>query len=171
MSEEPQPGSSGAPEPDTSQAMPADISASAFFLADHAVVENGKLYVNGGFWNQLAAPAFPVTRALSVAAVLRIPWHRHHEGHAFSITFEDADGQELAGKFEGQFRVGTAPNMRVGDYTIMPLAISAANFTLEQPGDYVALLAVDNREAGRWRFRALQAGEPVAGNQAGAQPS
>jgi hypothetical protein len=150
--------------------LPAEIQASAFFLADHAVVENGKLYVNGGFWNQVYSATYPVTRMLSVATVLHIPWHRHHEGHVFAITFEDADGAVLGAKFEGQFRVGTSPNMRVGDFTIMPLAVVGANFVLERPGDYVALLSVDGREVARWRFRAVETGDP-AGSPAGAGPA
>jgi len=152
----------------TEQPMPADIQACAFFLADHAVVENGKLYVNGGFWNQVYSAAYPVARAFGVAAVLHIPWHQHHQGHTFAITFEDADGRALAARFEGQFRVGTAPNMRVGDFTIMPVAALATNFVLERPGDYLALLAVDGRELARWRFRAVVAQEPMPGTQAGA---
>jgi hypothetical protein len=158
-------------QPQAEQPMPSDILAPAFFLADHAVVENGKLYVNGGFWNQIASSAYPVTRAFTVAAVLHIPWHRHHEAHGFKITFEDADGQDLPARFEGQFRVGTAPNMRIGDFTIMPLAVLVTNFVLERPGDYVARLAVDERELARWRFRAVQAREPIPGTQVGAGPA
>jgi hypothetical protein len=149
------------------QALPADIQAAAFFLADHAVVENGKLYVNGGFWNQVHSATYPVARSFSVAAVLHIPWHRHHEGHVFTITFADADGAVLDAKFEGQFRMGTSPTMRVGDFTIMPLAVHAINFVLERPGDYVAAMAVDGRELGRCRFRAGPATEPSTQSGAG----
>ncbi|HET9896042.1 MAG TPA: hypothetical protein VFQ44_14030 [Streptosporangiaceae bacterium] len=152
----------------TEQPMPSDIQACAFFLADHAVVENGKLYVNGGFWNQLYSSAYPVARTFGVAAVLHIPWHQHHKGHAFAVTFEDADGRPLSARFDGQFRVGTAPNMRVGDFTIMPVAAYATNFVLEHPGDYVALLEVDDVALARWRFRAVEAKEPMPGTQAGA---
>lgn len=153
-------------QPIGEQPMLAEIQALAFFLADHAAVENGKLYVNGGFWNQVHSGAYPVARAFGVAAVLHIPWHQHHHEHAFAITFEDADGRPLVGRFDGQFRVGTAPNMRVGDFTIMPVAAHATNFVLERAGDYVAVLEVDGRELARWRFRAVEA--PAPGTQAGA---
>lgn len=152
----------------TDQPMPAEIQACAFFLADHAVVENGKLYVNGGFWNQLYSAAYPVVRTFGVAAVLHIPWREHHKGHEFAVTFEDADGRQLSARFDGQFNVGTAPNMRVGDFTIMPVAAYATNFVLERPGDYVALLEVDGAELSRWRFRAVETKEPTPGTQAGA---
>jgi len=148
--------------------MPEEIQACAFFLADHAVVENGKLYVNGGFWNQVYSATYPVARAFGVAAVLHIPWRQHHQGHGFAVTFEDADGRPLTARFEGQFRVGTAPNMRVGDFTIMPVAAFVTNFVFDRPGDYAALLDVDGVELSRWRFRAVEAPDPAAGTQAGA---
>lgn len=151
----------------TDQPMPAEIQACAFFLADHAVVENGKLYVNGGFWNQLYSATYPVVRTFGVAAVLHIPWHQHHREHAFAVTFEDADGRPLAARFDGQFSVGTAPSMRVGDFTIMPVAAYATNFVLERAGDYLALLEVDGDELSRWRFRAVKAKEPAPGTQSG----
>jgi hypothetical protein len=152
----------------TEQPMPEEIQAFAFFLADHVVVENGKLYVNGGFWNQVYSAEYPVVRAFGLAAVLHIPWRKHHQGHAFTVTFEDADGRPLTARFEGQFRVGTAPNMRVGDFTVMPVAAFVTNFVLDRPGDYAARLEVNGAELARWRFRAIEAPEPVAGTQAGA---
>jgi hypothetical protein len=152
----------------TEQPMPEEIQAFAFFLADHVVVENGKLYVNGGFWNQVYSAEYPVVRAFGLAAVLHIPWRKHHQGHAFTVTFEDADGRPLTARFEGQFRVGTAPNMRVGDFTVMPVAAFVTNFVLDRPGDYSALLEVNGAELARWRFRAIEAPDPVVGTQAGA---
>src|SRR5215472_16139303 len=105
-------------QPIGEQPMPAEIQACAFFLADHAVVENGKLYVNGGFWNQVHSSAYPVARAFGVAAVLHIPWHQHHSEHGFAFTLDAADGRPLAARFYVQSRDDTAPNMRVGDFTI-----------------------------------------------------
>jgi hypothetical protein len=154
-------------DPISDQAMPADIQASAFFLADHVVVENGKLYVNGGFWNQVHSPGYPVSKAFGIAAVLHVPWNRHHEEHAFTITFQDADGGVLPARFDGQFRVGTAPNMRVGDFTIIPIAALATNFVLSQPGDFAALLSVDEVVLARWRFRAVRSSGPTPGTEAG----
>jgi hypothetical protein len=148
--------------------MPEEIQACAFFLADHAVVENGKLYVNGGFWNQVHSMTYPSIRAFGVAAVLHIPWRQHHKAHTFAVTFEDADGGSLPARFDGQFRVGTAPNMRVGDFTIMPIAAFVTNFGLDRPGDYAARLQVNGAELARWRFRAVEAADPTGGTQASA---
>jgi hypothetical protein len=151
--------------------MPDEVQACAFFLADHAVVENGKLYVNGGFWNQVYSLIYPSVRAFGVAAVLHIPWRQHHKAHVFTVTFEDADGGSLPARFDGQFRIGTAPNMPVGDFTIMPIAAFVSNFALDRPGDYSALLHVDGAELARWRFRAVQAPDPIGGTQARADAS
>ena len=57
--------------------------------------------------------------------------------------------------------------MRVGDFTVMPVA-EVTNFVLDHPGDYAALLEVDGTELARWRFRAIEAPDPAAGTQAGA---
>ncbi len=146
--------------------MPEQIQACAFFLSDHAAVENGKLYVNGGFWNQIYSATYPVARSFGVAAVLHIPWRQHHQAHTFAVTFQDADGQDLAARFEGQFSVGTSPTMRVGDFTVLPLAAFVTNFVFDDAGDYAGVLSVDDRELARWRFRAVEAPEPIAGTSA-----
>ena len=57
------------------------------------------------FWNQVYSAEYPVVRAFALAAVLHIPWRKHHQGHGFAVTFEDADEHPSA-RFEGQFRVG-----------------------------------------------------------------
>jgi len=64
------------------------------------------------------------------------------------VTFGDADGGLSAARFDGQFRVGTTPSMRVGDLPIMPSAGFATNFALDQPSDYAARLEVDGARAG-----------------------
>jgi hypothetical protein len=144
-----------------------DLYAVAFFLADHAVVENGKVYTNGAFWNRQALPSFPAVSTFSVVAVLHVPWRAYHQTHKFTVWFEDADARRIAGQLDGEFQVGAAPEMKVGDPTIMPFAATVANFTLERAGDFAAVLAVDGTEIARWSFRATQVfggAEPSAGS-------
>lgn len=136
--------------------MPVDLHAEAFFTADHAVVESGKLYVNGGFWSRLSFPSFPVVHNFAVCVVLHIPWRAHHQRHTFAVSFEDADGQLTSNRVEGQFQTGTAPDMRTGDYSVVPIAIGVNGFVLQRAGDYAAVLQVDQTEINRWRFRAVQ---------------
>jgi len=136
--------------------MPLDLWAEAFFTADHAAVENGKLYVNGGYWTRLNFVSFPAAQNFAVAVVLHIPWRAHRQGHRFAISFEDADGQKVGGRVEGQFQAEPLPDMRMGDFSLAPLAIQVNGFVLQRAGDYSAVLEVDQTEISRWRFRAAQ---------------
>lgn len=140
----------------TDAPLPLDLHAEAFFTADHAVVESGKLYVNGGFWSRLNFPSFPVVHNFAVCVVLHIPWRAHHQNHSFAITFEDADGNMTSNRAEGQFQMGTPPDAKTGDYTIAPIAVTVNGFVLQRPGDYAAVLMIDGTEVSRWRFRAVQ---------------
>lgn len=140
----------------TEQPIPTDLYAEAFFTADHAVVQGGKLYVNGGFWTRLSFPSFPQVFNFSICVVLHIPWRAHHQSHSFAISFEDADGQTTTNQLEGQFQTGTSPDMRPGDFTEVPMAVQINNFVFQRPGDYAAVLQVDRTEIKRWRVRAIQ---------------
>jgi hypothetical protein len=136
--------------------MPLGLRAEAFFTADHAAVESGKLYVSGGFWSRLNFPSFPVIHNFAVCIVLHIPWRAHQQRHTFTVSFEDADGHVTTNRAEGQFQTGTAPDMRTGDYSVAPIAIGVNGFVLQRAGDYAAVLEVDGTEISRWRFRAVQ---------------
>jgi hypothetical protein len=140
----------------TEQPIPTDIYAEAFFPADHAAVENGKLYVNGGFWNRLNFPTYPAVLTFSIVAVIHIPWRAHHQNHTFSISFQDADGQTTPNRLEGKFSTGTSPDMRPGDSTDFKFAVQVSNFVFQRAGDFAAVLQVDGTEIKRWRFRAVQ---------------
>ena len=134
---------------------PTQISCSALFLADHASVESGKLYVNGGYWNRLQFPSFPTYYSFSVAAVLMVPWHDHKQ-HEFSIHFTTADGSRVGGELLGNFSAGTVAGAKEGDPSVFPIAATVGNFLLERPGDYEVVIEVDGQVLDRWSFRAAQ---------------
>jgi hypothetical protein len=134
-----------------------DLYAAAFFVADHAVVESGKVYVNGAFWDRLRFPSFPMVFSFAVVAVLHVPWRAHHQRHNFVIHFMDADAKPLAARVEGGFQVGAAAEMAVGDPSILPFAAVVGNFVFERAGTYTAVLEVDGTEIARWPMRADQA--------------
>jgi hypothetical protein len=136
--------------------LPTHVHPEAFFTADHAVVESGKLYANGAFWNRLNFPSFPVVHNFAVCVILHIPWRAHHERHAFGITFEDGDGKVMPQRLGGYIQTGTAPDMRAGDYSVVPIAMMVNGFVLERPGEYAAVLRIADKESARWRFRATQ---------------
>lgn len=148
-----------------------DIYAAGFLLADHAAVENGKLYVQGGFWNRLRFPTFPAVTHFGVAAVLIVPWRAYHQTHRFSIWFEDPDGNRFGGELEGEFQVGTAPDMKVGDETVMPISAMINNFAIERPSDLAAVLAVDGLELARFKFRAVQVANGLVSQQVPMPPA
>jgi hypothetical protein len=134
-----------------------DFEVLGFFPADHAVAVDGKVYVNGGFWNMLRFPSFPhVAPAFSLVAVLKVPYRAYHQDHKMTLLLEDADGKPLGLRVDGEFRVGTEPHMRVGDPTVMPLAVQVNNLTIETPGDVVMKLEVDGTELARYGVRVVQ---------------
>lgn len=141
-----------------------DLYARAFFLADHAIIESGKVYASGAFWDRLRFPGFPAVVSFGVVAVLNVPWRAHHQPHSFRIWFEDADGGQMAAELGGDFQVGSPPEMRVGEASVIPLAATVGNFTLPRAGGYSAVLSVDGSELARWPFRATQVlGGPTLG--------
>lgn len=145
----------------TSQLRPS-FDAVAFFAADHADAVNGKVYVNGGFWNKLSYPQYPaVVATMSLVAVIRIPFREYQEDHRFLLGMVDADGNALPLKVEGQFRVGASPDLRRGDPTLMPLAIPVSGLRIEAPGDYSFTLSVDGTELARYQVRAIQIATPL----------
>lgn len=145
----------------TEQPIPADVHAEAFFTADHAAVQSGKLYVNGGFWTRLNFASFPAAHSFSICVVLHIPWREHPQNHAFAISFEDADGQPTPYRLEGRYQAGALAGTRPGDFTEVPMALQVANFVFPRPGDYAAVLQVDGKEIRRSRLSAVD----VAGVQ------
>jgi hypothetical protein len=129
-----------------------DLFATAFFLADHATVENGKVYVNGGFWNQVRFPEFPAAATFSIVGVINVPWQAQNEIHRFTVAFADADGNRVNGEFGGEFSIAPSPDAVVGEPFLMPIAATANGFAFPAPMRYSAMLFVDGEEAARWGF-------------------
>jgi hypothetical protein len=131
----------------------------AFFAADHAAVENGKAYINGGFWDRILQVAYPAQISVSLVAVLRVPAEAYLANHKLTVEMEDANRQKLpALKIEGEFRVGASPALEPGEPTIMPVAFPLDGLTIQQAGDYWFVLSVDENELDRFKVRAVQIG-------------
>jgi hypothetical protein len=135
---------------------PMDFQALALFTADHAVVENGKVYVNGGFWDIVRQPSYPTDVAISLVAVIKIPSRAYLENHRFLIEMVDADEVRLPLRIEGGIRVGPAPHMNPGEPSIVPFAFQLNGMHLERTGDYWFVLSIDGDELARYRIRAIQ---------------
>jgi hypothetical protein len=135
-----------------------DFMALAFFPADYAVVESGKAYVSGGFWDQLNLPSYPAQINLALVAVIRVPSRAYLEDHAITVGMIDADNNPLPLRIEGSLRVGAAPHLQPGDPTTVPMAFPLNGLTIEHTGDYWFVLSIDEREMTRYRVRAHQVG-------------
>src|SRR6266542_4390598 len=135
----------------------SDLGVVAFFAADHAVAVEGKVYVNGGFWNRLNFPSFPqVLPSMALVVVVQVPFHEYHRDHTFRMGLEDSDGKPLALKVEGSFRVGADPANEFGDPTQLPMAVALNNVVLERPGDYSFTFSIDEHPMARYPIRAMQ---------------
>jgi hypothetical protein len=139
-----------------------DFRVVGFFAADHARAESGKVYVNGGFWNRLRFPTYPsVVPSLAVVAVVEVPYRAYHQDHTFRIGLEDADGNALPVEVTGEFRIGAEPDLRVGDPTLLPIAVPITGLKIDKPGDYSFTFGIDGTELGRYTVRAVQVAVPM----------
>lgn len=140
----------------------SDFRAVAFFAADHADTANGKVYVNGGFWSVLRFPTYPaVVPTIALVAVLEVPFRAYLQDHHFDIGLRNSDGEILPLAVSGEFRVGTNPEMRHGDPTLMPLSVMVNGLKLDSPGDYAFTLGVDGTEIETFPIRAIQVSAPM----------
>lgn len=136
---------------------PMEFEALALFTADHAAVENNKVYVNGGFWDTLSPPAFPAHMTMSLVAVIKVPSRAYLEDHQVLVEMVNADEERLPLRIEGNIRVGPTPHMNPGEPATLPLAFPLNGVYLEGPGDYWFVLSVDGDEIARYRIRAVHA--------------
>jgi uncharacterized protein DUF6941 len=153
---EPLPPEGNDPTP-ASAAQLARFSALGFFAADHAAVENNKVYASGAFWNILRFPAFPATLpSIALVAVLQQPFHQALSDHTFAMQLVDSDEKALDMNVEGQFRVAPGIESRYGDSGIIPIAVPIYGMSFERPGDYSFVLKVDGLELDRYAFKVIQ---------------
>lgn len=133
-----------------------DFEALALFTADHAAVENNKLYVNGGFWNNLFFESFPARVIGSLVAVIKVPARAYLENHRITIELVDPEEESLPFRIDGDFRVGAMPHLNRGDPSVISMAFPLDGLILERAGDYCFTLSIDGNELQRYRIRAIQ---------------
>ena len=142
--------------------VPAKFEVTAFFVADHAEAVNGKVYVNGGFWNRLNFVEYPaLVPTMALVAVVSVPYHEYQKDHDATIGMVDADGQELPLKVEGKFRVGASSNLRPGEPTLMPVAFVVNGMKVDRPGDYSFTFSIGGEELARYGIRAVHVAAPM----------
>lgn len=126
-------------------------------LADHAEVADGKLFINGGGWNVMAAP-IPFALAISI----EFPWNEAGVEHSFTLDlFDDqgpvevptpADGDKPL-RIEGRFPLAPALGVKRGSRLKTHLAINLSPPPPLQPGwSYEWRLEVDGQAHEDWRL-------------------
>ena len=132
----------------------------AFFTADHAVVENGKVYVNGGFFDRILQPAYPAQISIAMVAMLEVSPEAFLQDHKFAIEMRDGVGNALPApvRIEGGLRVAPTPDLGRGEPTKVPLAVPLDGLTVERAGDYLFVLTISGNEVAHYKVRAVQMG-------------
>lgn len=133
-----------------------DFCALALFTADHAAVENGKVYVNGGYWQTIFPPSFPARVSFWLVAVVEVSARQFLVDHKVAIELVDADEERLPFRIDGEIRVGTTIHMKPNDPSIVPMVFPLEGLTLERAGDYWFTLSVSGKELARYHIRVIQ---------------
>ncbi|WP_157488721.1 hypothetical protein [Pseudofrankia sp. DC12] len=137
-------------------------------IAEHAVVAENRLFVNGGgIWsigNQ--AGTWPAAVVLAVAGTFRVPYTATNQSHPFSLELVHEDGEplelplgnaerpdEAVRKIEGTFAVGRPVELRPGDEQLVPFAFNLPGIKLPRPGKYAFVIKVVDDELNRLTFR------------------
>ena len=128
-----------------------------FFAADYATVENGKVYASGAFWSVLRFPSFPaILPAMSLVAVVRIPFHANYADHTFLINLVDQDENPSGMRVEGTFRSAPSIEYNFGAPGLSPIAVPIHGLTIDRPGEYSFTLSIDGDEVDRYPFSVIQ---------------
>jgi hypothetical protein len=141
-------------------------------LCDFAEVSGGKLFVSGAGIGVLgtAAAAAPHPVSMALALLVRIPWGATNHQHRLTIELmSEAEGAperisinqvlppgdppENAGMIVALFNAGRAPQMQVGEETLMPVALPMQGLPLPRLGSYFFSIALDGTEVDRVSFR------------------
>lgn len=141
----------------------ASFTAQAM-LCDSAVAVDGKLYVQGGGWNVVAAPKLPfVVPRIGIALLLGVPYGATDREHQLSVGLADEDGEQLPlGPMQDSgrlthitvgFGVGRPALIAPGDSQLVPIALNIDGYTLTRPGGYAFAITVDGTEVTRLQFR------------------
>ncbi len=142
---------------------PMGFTAQAM-LCDSAAAVEGKLYIQGGGWNAIAAATMPLTAPrIGLALLLEVPYGDTERRHQLSLGLVDEDGSvmPLGPMVDGQrtthlqigFEVGRPAELPPGDTQLLPFALNIDGYAFTRPGGYLFVLAVDGQELIRLRFR------------------
>jgi hypothetical protein len=125
-------------------------------LADHAVVADGKLFVNGGSWT--TRPPDPIPWALALE--IKVPWTDNNRTMNFKIELLDADGHpfevptpdgEAPLFIVGELRVSAGPLVKPGSQLVGVAAVVLPPLALPPEQIFEWKLWVDDATRDDWR--------------------
>jgi uncharacterized protein DUF6941 len=136
------------------------IRAECFMLCDYAQAENGKLYILGGGWDQLAPSAIPSQQSASLAIKLVVPGKVALASVAIRIEILDDKGQPLGEPVvQGRIRGIPTGNLSSDSTGIFPDAAIflafAIGLDIQQAGRYEVRLMVDAKTIAETWFTVL----------------
>jgi len=124
-------------------------------LANHAEVQNGLLYLNGGGWSDHHRGVMPGGLApistFGIAVGVLIPWGETNTPHQLSVRVEDADGASI-GELGATLMTGRPPELPPG---ADQRAVMAVMFNLQFPhaGDYRVIARLGEQTPRMTTFR------------------
>jgi len=122
-------------------------------VSDFAEIANGKLYLQGGGWDQLiAAQPFPFARAVGLAVGFDVPWNETNQRFNVHVEIIHDDSQRALASVDGTIEVGRPAGLLPGQPQLFMMAVNAI-LTLEAPGEYVVIISVEGEERKRRAFR------------------
>ena len=137
-------------------------------LADSAVVSEGKLYVQGGAWNQIVSAQFPFAQPrLSLAISVSVPYGQTNMNHRLEVQLRDQDERQLPlGRAPGpngeikevlavgaQFNIGRPATIEAGDRQVVAFALNLDRMEFTSPGAHHICIFIDTVEHNRLDFR------------------
>lgn len=145
----------------TTRVMGIEVTA---MLCDSAAAEAGKLYVQGGGWNNITVSGFPAQHPrIGIALVVNVPYTATNRPHALTIELQDEDGKTKAvgpgdtgsDKLTAQFNMGRPPQLVEGEAQMLSLAVNLDGLVFDGPGLFSFVISVDDEERSRLTFRVL----------------
>jgi Family of unknown function (DUF6941) len=127
------------------------LRVSSFILADHAVVVEGKAYINGAGWDTTTLLPNGLVLPSAVYVHVVVPWLQANEQHQFELSLVDADGQVICPSgsepvtVSGPLEVGRPVGAVHGTDLGWPQALTLGPLPL-RPGRYTWCFRVDGED-------------------------
>jgi hypothetical protein len=114
------------------------VELTSFMVADG--VRQGadsKLYIFGGQWDRINAPAVPTTQSVALALVLEVTSEEVRIGsHEISVSFRREDGDLVGPQIKAKLELDRPPDLKPGAPMYLPLAIEAQPIEFDRYGRY-----------------------------------